>query len=439
VTSSSRDKADEALIVVSGDAHTGPRLVEDLRPYCPSAHLEQFDDWVHANEETAAREHMFSEDSPFEGEMGTEASTLTTERMVLNRRTEGHFDPNARLRDMDYDGVSAEVLFHGSQNDQCFPFVGMRDYFIPYTDLDLDLALVGSRIYNRWLADFVSVAPERFVANAYLPMWDPALAVRELELAATAGLNGVNFPAPKAGMKEYDDPVWEPFWSACEFHGVTLASHAGVPYYPVSGPQRLATMMFEVAGWPARRGMPRMIFGGVFERHPNLRLVLTEQTRGWWNHEMKTLDFAYGVPSEALRKQVPKLPSEYMKTNVFIGASYMPPAEVEEALLEGYADQIIWGSDYPHGEGTYKYPERENEPSMTRQHQRWAFANCPPEVTRAMLGETAIRVYNLDRAALAEVAARIGPRLADVGTPLTEFPPGWHDDLHGFGVRVGTR
>jgi predicted TIM-barrel fold metal-dependent hydrolase len=197
----------------------------------------------------------------------------------------------------------------------------------------------------------------------------------------------------------------------------------------------MAIWNYESGGWPARRAVPRMIFGGVFERYPNLNLVLTEQSRGWWSSEMKALDLAYGIPTEELLQQVPMPPSEYMKRNIYLGESFMPPALVDEALAEGYADRVLWGSDYPHGEGTYKYPESDDEPSMTRQCIRWAFAGCPQDTATAMLGETAVKVYNLDRKALSEIAGRIGPTLEEISQPLTELPPGWHDDTYGFGVR----
>ena len=198
--------------------------------------------------------------------------------------------------------------------------------------------------------------------------------------------------------------------------------------------------MIEGAGWPARRGMHRLIFGGVFERHPGLKLVLTEFARGWWNSTMRELDSVYASPSEALRRQVPRNTSEYMKENVFIGASFMPPSEVHEAMADGYADRVIWGRDYPHGEGTYKYPESDDEESQTRRYLRWAFAGSPLEVAQDMLSETAICAYGLDREALAAVAARIGPTPDEVIAPLIDVPDHWAPNLVDLqtGAMAGT-
>jgi hypothetical protein len=71
---------------------------------------------------------------------------------------------------------------------------------------------------------------------------------------------------------------------------------------------------------------------------------------------------------------------------------------------DGYADQVIWGRDYPHDEGTYKYPESEDEESQTKHYLRWAFAGIPLETATKMLSDTAIHRLRLQPR---------GPRPAD--------------------------
>jgi predicted TIM-barrel fold metal-dependent hydrolase len=423
----------EHAIVVSCDSHVGPRLVQDLRSYCPKKYLDDYDTFVEGNKDAFAKARDGRVGVEHDDTQGasTEAAAEARRREIVNSQTAGHYDVHARLKDMDWDGVAAEVIFHGSQNEEAFPFAGIREARVTLADQNLELLYVGYHLYNRWLSDFVSVAPERHVGLAYLPMWDVDLAIKEVEWAAGAGLRGVNFPAPKPGIAEYDDPVWERFWAACEELGMMLATHIGVATAPRMGPQWFAINVLENIGWPSRRGMHRLIFGGVFERYPKLKLILTEQARGWWTYSMGELDRAYGVPTKALRAQVPKKPSEYMTSNVFLGASFMGPATVDEAVREGYTSNVLWGSDYPHGEGTYKYPEFDGEPSMGRQYLRWAFADCPTEFLQPMLGDNGITAYDLDRDALVEVAARIGPTIDEITTPLGVLPEGWHDDILG--------
>src|SRR4029453_8543959 len=100
-------------------------------------------------------------------------------------------------------------------------------------------------------------------------------------------------------------------------------------------------------------------------------------------------------------------PSDYFARNCFIGASFMNPFEVDLRHEIG-VDRIMWGNDYPHSEGTFPH---------SHAALRAAFAGVPEDEVRAMVGETAAKVYGFDLAALAPVAARVGPLVADVARP----------------------
>jgi len=132
---------DTPVTIVSNDTHVGPRLVEDLRPYCPAAYLDEFDRFAESTaEQRRAAESLLGGSGYLEHP---------------NLRTPGHHDPAARLADYDHDGVAAGVLFHGSMNMEPIPFIPSslgKSTPIP----DYALAKVGYSIYNRWLADFVA-------------------------------------------------------------------------------------------------------------------------------------------------------------------------------------------------------------------------------------------------------------------------------------------
>ncbi|MGH9030984.1 MAG: hypothetical protein ACRDZV_02545, partial [Acidimicrobiia bacterium] len=165
----------------------GPSLEGQLREYCPKRHLDDFDAFV--AEQTAAMEATFGGS----GEFDREAVLQTHPNLALP----GHSDIGERLRDLDRDGVAAEVIFHFSQNGELFPF--MPDFTGGLSSVraeDFELAKVGFRIYNRWLADFVSEQSARHVGLAYVPTWDLAAATAEVEWAREVGLRGVNFPPP---------------------------------------------------------------------------------------------------------------------------------------------------------------------------------------------------------------------------------------------------
>jgi predicted TIM-barrel fold metal-dependent hydrolase len=183
--------------------------------------------------------------------------------------------------------------------------------------------------------------------------------------------------------------------------------------------------MMETA-WRTRRGVWVMILSGIFERHPALKLVLTEQWMDWAPGVMADMDGLFnGSAGSAVRAALPRPPSEYFKQNCYIGASFMANWEAKFAIEHGFADNVMWGDDYPHAEGTWPH---------TREAMRFTFCDIDPEYTRRNIGATAIDVYGLDRAALDEIAARIGPTVAELSTPAP--PP--DDEVPGlYAFRTG--
>ena len=406
----------EPLAIVSADCHIGPRLVDDLRPYCPSSLLDQFDAYVSAGGRSHGR---YVEQDAVDGAAAP---------ALRNRMTAGHYDAAARRRDLDFEGVAAEVIFHGSQNDQPIPF---QKSMLEGPD-DPQLAAAGIRIYNRWLADFCAGAPDRHVGLAHIPLWDVDACVDEIRWARGAGLHAVNFPAPRSWARPYGDRAWEPFWAAAAELCMPLTTHSGAgDPSAYSGPEAVAVFSLESGGWLSRRAAHLLIFAGVFERHPALKLVLTEQPGDWWPALCSDLDSIYVATTRGggpLREQVPRRPTEYLSTNVFIGGSFLSRSEAARAVAEGYSDRIMWGSDYPHMEGTFQYPGTDDFTDATpygKLSLRFTFAGLPEREVRAMAGETAAVVYGLDLDALTKVARSIGaPTFDAVSEPLVEIPAG---------------
>jgi predicted TIM-barrel fold metal-dependent hydrolase len=419
------------LAIVSADSHIGPRLVEDLRTYCPRRYLERFD--AFAAMHTARRE------TAVEDALRTQRPAVA-HQVEANARTAGHHDMEARLLDMDRDGIVAAAIFHGSQNGEPIPWES-NVALVTGDDLSaeqLELMAVGRHMYNQWLADACTVQPERHVGCAQLPTWDIEATLKEIKWAREAGLRTVNWPAPRPGTLEYDEPDWEPVWSACEALEIPLTTHAGavVPGMFRTDPQllrhRWALIHLEAGGWPSRRGMFRMVFSGVFQRHPNLKLVLTEVAGGWWPYTMREMDSTYRDNYHALHEILPKAPSDYCRSNVFIGASFIAPFEVEEAIRENYSHNVLWGQDYPHPEGVWSY--REDDVSVTRLHLRNSFCHAGPGEARRMLSENAISVYGLDSEALQKVAERISSMsLAELGVPIDTEPDSYSKGFRKIG------
>jgi predicted TIM-barrel fold metal-dependent hydrolase len=399
----------QPLPIVSADCHIGPRLVEDLRPYCPPELLSAFDAYVTDSGRSKGRyvEHDASQDDP-----------LSPWR---NQWVAGHHDPAARRRDLAAEGIAAEVIFHGSQTDQPVPW---QSSMLGAPD-DPELAAAGIRIYNHWLADQCADAPDRHIGLAHLPMWDVDAAVAELRRAAEAGLGGINFPAPRPWLRAYNDPAWEPLWAAAEELDMPLTTHSGAGDPAVfQGAELVALMSIESGGWFSRRAAHLLIFAGVFARHPGLKLVLTEQPGTWWaamRDDLDTVHLAHTRGNPALQRQVPRPPSEYLACNVWIGASFLSRIEAEDARDEGYVDRLLWGADYPHMEGTFQA----GDTAFTPLSLRAALHGFSESDVRAIVGANAAQVYGLDLARLDAVARQIGaPTYEQLSQPVGDVPAG---------------
>jgi predicted TIM-barrel fold metal-dependent hydrolase len=417
---SARVDEDTAVMVFSADTHVGPRM-QDLRPYCPQKYLSAFDDFAASSFAQAAsniekHDFMYSD----EYKHGHERNLATT----------GHYDPYARLRDMDRDGVCGAVIFHQSLNGEVFPFDLTNSFAngIPGPEAR-QLAGVGRRMYNRWLADFCSVQPERNVGLAQLPFWDLLGAIKELEWCAEHGLGGVNFPSPgQSGMVQPNEPEFDPFYAACASLDMTLATHIGAaPPRPRSPKSTDDPVVIDRPEIPRFGGLDNSDWGirtvymlcmfGVFERHPTLKLVLTEIPGVYWNEIALKMDSAYLAPLWRRDGMQPRPPSEYMATNVWMGNSFQSRQEAVAAIEIGRADRFLWGSDYPHVEGTFSYSEDPDEYPMTKLSLAFTYHDLPTDKVRKLVGENVLDAYpRLDGSALTKVAERVGLAVTEIAT-----------------------
>ena len=161
------------------------------------------------------------------------------------------------------------------------------------------------------------------------------------------------------------------------------------------------SIFFTEVVWFAHRLFWHLLWSGVLERHPNLRLVFTEQFADWVPPLLKRLDMQYGgtVSSLTLSDGLSMKPSAYWARQCHVGASFMSRDECALRHEIG-VPTILWGSDFPHDEGTW--PD-------TAAALHATFDGVPAAELRAMLGENAIRLYGFDAKLLAKQAERLGP------------------------------
>jgi predicted TIM-barrel fold metal-dependent hydrolase len=404
------DGDDSPYMVVSIDSHLGP-LFDQLRPYCPSAYLERYDQWVTTwTSYWGGKRSWFSDESPITARWGG----MFFEKKVVDRQdhlleTTGIYDPEVHLKEMDADGVAAELVYHTAFTPEILPFQSLG-MVASYEDLELEA--VGLEMYNRWLVDFVSVSPDRFIGAAYVPIWDIEASARTVRWARESGLKCINFPAPNRAFAAYNDPAYEPFWAACSETELPLTTHGGAGDMPVYEGKEAWALYSTDLFYFSRRGLMYLIWAGVFERYPNLKLVFTEQRSDWVPEALSMMDSIYHSEFQDFRQLIPEAPSHYFNQNCYVGVSFMARFEAEARHDVG-VNRLMWGRDYPHFEGTWGY---------TLSSLRNTFSGVPVDDVRRILGYNAVECFGLDRDKLTAIAREIGPTPKEIATPLEELP-----------------
>ena len=398
---SRQEAVPERYTVISADCHAGADLL-DYRPYLASRYHEAFDAW--------AANYV----NPFADLQAPEADR--------------NWDSGRRLAELEQDGIVAEVVFPNTVP----PFYPSTSLTAAQpTSEEYESRWAGLQAHNRWMADFCGLAPGRRAGTFQILLGDLDAAVAEVRRCHAAGLTGgVVLPGvpPGSPVPELYSAAYDPLWAVCAELGVPVNHHGGSAG-PVLGEEPAARAVFMVeTTWFSHRALWHLVFGGAFRRFPDLRLVLTEQGSGWIPGVLDMLDYYHrrlvGAAGRAataeskfgagLAEAMGAGPRAVWERNCFVGASFMRAHEVPLRDRIGL-DKIMWGSDFPHDEGTFPH---------TTEALRTAYAGLPYAEVAAMVGGNAARVYGFDLPALDALAAKAGPLVDEVALPLDAPPPG---------------
>jgi predicted TIM-barrel fold metal-dependent hydrolase len=280
----------------------------------------------------------------------------------------------------------------------------------------------GVQAHNRWMLDFCAQAPGRRAGLAQVFLNDIDDAIAEARWAKEAGLAGVLIPSDHMmQLVNLYERRLDPFWAACTELELPVHRHAiavGAPETADSGPAVVAIGAHETHLFFSR-GLAHLVFGGVFQRFPDMQFVFTETGCAWMATELQRLDgsmaagrikgqAAYPLYHRAV-EELELTASEYFRRNVNVGVSLMGSVDVEARHKVGL-DRLMWGADYPHHEGTFPH---------TTLALRWLFSDLPPEEVRQITSLNAARVYGFDLDALQPIADKIGPTVEEIATPIT--------------------
>jgi predicted TIM-barrel fold metal-dependent hydrolase len=400
----------ERLVLISADGHAGPPIAE-YRPYVDNDLVDEFDAFVRDREEWRRSRNRSMGLNP-DGELvdalfGEEMVELygTQEAVNSGGRT-GVYDSDRRNAELEREGIVAEILFADFQNSNEPPWGAA----FPFPDTTPRLRLAGARAFNRWLADFCALLPGRRGGVALVQPHDIDVAVAEVAWVKRAGLASVMLPTGDLELASYHHPRFDPLWAACVDNGLPITFHSGGTPWEGYGHHAMWVTKMEFMWW-ARRPLWQLVFGGVFERFPDLRVVFTEQGADWIPAMLERMDEQYHSPFErGITDHLRKSPSGYWASNCYVGASFMSRGECAVRDRIG-VDRILWGADFPHIEGTWPH---------TRAAMGDAFNGCSGDEVRAMTSTNAAEVYGFDLDRLRPVAEKVSPLLEDILTAPTD-------------------
>jgi predicted TIM-barrel fold metal-dependent hydrolase len=293
----------------------------------------------------------------------------------------GGWEPTARLKDQDTDGVGAEVLFSSAVR-QLYSIV----------DEPFQRAIFHS--YNAWLHEFCSHDPKRLIGLALIPILDMKNTVADIHHYAKLGFRGVQIPT-RIKDSGYYEPKYEPMWSALEETGLVVNVHTsvmqGVARTHYEGPRetdpRQDPIGFARRQTPAQQFIGNMILSGNLDRHPKLKLVCAEFDVGWVANLVQQVDYWFSREStfDSDRNVNKRPPSEYFKENIYF--TYQDDrAGVLTTPVYG-EDNYLWASDYPHGVTTFPCSKETVD------------SNCQgidPKIKRKLNRDNAAKLYHLD-------------------------------------------
>ncbi|MDQ2651113.1 MAG: amidohydrolase [Actinomycetota bacterium] len=387
--------AEERYTIISADCHAGGSHAA-YREYLDPEYVDDFDAW--------------------RGKYKNPYKDLGDTRRLRN------WDNEMRNSQQEEDGIVGEVVFPNTVP----PFFPSFVLFAkPPTDDEYEHRHAGVQAHNRWLKDWCNEFPERRAGVGQIFLNDVDDALADIQWIKDNGLRGgillPNIAPDVKWVKPLYDPIYEPVWQLCEDLEIPVNVHSGTGN-PDYGPYPTSMLLYitEVVFY-SQRPFVQLCMSGVFERHPNLKFVMTEAGCSWVPPLLKQLDrLIDGIRSTGATGEIrygddqvlQKNATEYFHQNVWMGVSQPGPEDVAARDLIG-RDRFMWGSDYPHDEGTHPY---------TREHLRARFSGIEPTELKQYLSENAAKLYDFDLAKLAPLAAKFGPTVGEIATPIDDVP-----------------
>jgi predicted TIM-barrel fold metal-dependent hydrolase len=292
----------------------------------------------------------------------------------------GNYLGAEHVKDMDIDGVYASV---------CYPGFAASLYTHP----DKEVAAAGFRAYNDWILDeFQAADPKRLCGLTMAPLeLGVDHAVAELERVVKKGCRAMYIPGSPSTPYN-NNAHYERFWAAADAHGVTLCmhrNHGGPPdktEWDFHSEDRVSIGGIVTRYFSCIRPFSYLIFNGIFERHPGLKMVGAEVDCGWVPFWAQTLSHHWDIQKSWFPVKLKTDPVEFIGRNIFTTNvdDYVGYDLIKTGLFPYLSSMTMFSSDYPHSATIWPH-SRDVAIKMTN--------GMKPEDARKVLSENAARVF----------------------------------------------
>jgi len=278
-------------------------------------------------------------------------SPAKLEFLAESSRAPGARDVGLRLVDLDEEGIWGEVVF---------PSLGMWNASFR----DPAVLREAMRVSNDWAADTLLRASPRLVPTAQVSMLSIPDAVDELHRTASMGFRAVFLPTtPPRALPDYNRDDWEPFWAAAEEASVVVAFHIGTDPIDLESDELGITyrgpggaiLNYTETTFSGQRETMKMVASGALDRHPDLKVLVSEGGATWVPFLGDRMNEGYRQHNRMVRPRLSLTPKEILYRQVY--ASFQHDESAVAAMTAMGYRNVLWGSDYPHMEGTYGHTQ----------------------------------------------------------------------------------
>ena len=292
----------------------------------------------------------------------------------FDQAPESVWDPSIRLADQDRDGVDAEVIY----TSMGMPLFGLED---------AELRTACFSAFNDWAIEYCSYDFKRLIPLGLITLEDIPAAVAELERTAKKGMRGAMIWAEPPGDRPYGHADYEPFWAAAQDLNMPLSLHiltgaAGTGADPTSGKEFLlsiGTLHHQI-----ERSIASLVFNGVLDKFPRLKIVSAENDVGWMAYLMYRLDTVQHRLGPMGNLKLPMRASDYIKRQVY--ATFIADPVFVDSLDRYGSDNAMWSSDYPHTAATFP---------RSREIVAKRLSKLPEDDLRKIVRDNAIELYGI--------------------------------------------